>query len=40
MVTSQKIENEIEIIGFGIGAPMGNINKGTLSILQACLGKV
>ncbi len=30
MVTQRKIENEIEIMGFGIGAPMGNINKGTI----------
>jgi len=30
MLTRQKIENDIEIIGFGIGAPMGNINKGTI----------
>jgi glucokinase len=30
MVTQQKIEKDIEIIGFGIGAPMGNINKGTI----------
>lgn len=30
IVTLQKIHNEVEIIGFGIGAPMGNINKGTI----------
>ncbi|NMC36826.1 MAG: ROK family protein [Bacteroidales bacterium] len=30
MVTSQKVTEEIEIIGYGIGAPMGNINKGTI----------
>ena len=30
MVTGQKIGNGIELIGFGIGAPMGNINKGTI----------
>lgn len=30
MVTRQKINNDIEIAGFGIGAPMGNINKGTI----------
>jgi glucokinase len=30
MVTAQKIVNGIDIIGFGIGAPMGNINKGTI----------
>ena len=29
-VTSQKIGNGTEVIGFGIGAPMGNINKGTI----------
>jgi glucokinase len=30
MMTQEKIENDIEIMGFGIGAPMGNINKGTI----------
>ncbi len=30
MVASHKIMEEVEIIGFGIGAPMGNINKGTI----------
>lgn len=30
MVTKQKIKEEIDLIGFGIGAPMGNINKGTI----------
>jgi len=30
MVARQKITEDIEIIGFGIGAPMGNINKGTI----------
>jgi glucokinase len=30
MVTRQKIQGDNEIIGFGIGAPMGNINKGTI----------
>lgn len=30
MVTQLKIKDENEIIGFGIGAPMGNINKGTI----------
>jgi glucokinase len=30
MITLPKIENNVEIIGFGIGAPMGNINKGTI----------
>jgi glucokinase len=29
-VTQQKIEENIELLGFGIGAPMGNINKGTI----------
>jgi glucokinase len=29
-VTRQKIGDGIEIVGFGIGAPMGNINKGTI----------
>jgi glucokinase len=29
-VTQQKIEDNIEVLGFGIGAPMGNINKGTI----------
>jgi len=30
MVTAQKIGDGIEVLGFGIGAPMGNINKGTI----------
>ncbi len=30
MVTRQKIKESVEITGFGIGAPMGNINKGTI----------
>ena len=30
MVTAQKLGNGVEIIGFGVGAPMGNINKGTI----------
>jgi glucokinase len=30
IITGQKIGNGIELIGFGIGAPMGNINKGTI----------
>src|SRR5512146_2231526 len=30
MMARQRIGGEIEIIGFGIGAPMGNINKGTI----------
>ncbi|MCE5344791.1 MAG: ROK family protein [Bacteroidales bacterium] len=29
-VTGQKIGNGIEVVGYGIGAPMGNINKGTI----------
>jgi glucokinase len=29
-VAGQKIGNGIEIIGYGIGAPMGNINRGTI----------
>jgi len=29
-VTLQKIGEDIEIVGYGIGAPMGNINKGTI----------
>jgi len=29
-VTGTKIGNGINLIGFGIGAPMGNINKGTI----------
>ena len=29
-IVAQKIGNGIEIIGFGVGAPMGNINKGTI----------
>jgi glucokinase len=29
-ITAQRIGNGIEIVGFGIGAPMGNINKGTI----------
>jgi glucokinase len=29
-LTGSKIAGAIEIIGFGIGAPMGNINKGTI----------
>ncbi len=29
-VNLQKIEEDVELIGFGIGAPMGNINKGTI----------
>jgi glucokinase len=29
-VTARKIGNETEVIGFGIGTPMGNINKGTI----------
>jgi glucokinase len=30
MVAATRIDYEVEIIGFGIGAPMGNINKGTI----------
>ncbi len=30
MITAQKAGREFEILGFGIGAPMGNINKGTI----------
>jgi len=30
LLTGQKIGEEIEILGFGIGAPMGNINKNTI----------
>jgi glucokinase len=30
MVAQQKLDYEVKIIGFGIGAPMGNINKGTI----------
>ena len=30
MVTRRKIDHEVDILGFGIGAPMGNINKGTI----------
>jgi len=30
LLTSQKIKDNITIVGFGIGAPMGNINKGTI----------
>ena len=30
MVTVPKIGRDVEIIGYGIGAPMGNINKGTI----------
>lgn len=30
MMARQKIKDDIEILGFGIGAPMGNINKGTI----------
>jgi glucokinase len=30
MVTRDRIEDDIEILGFGIGSPMGNINKGTV----------
>jgi len=30
MLTIPKAGEEVEIVGFGIGAPMGNINKGTI----------
>ena len=30
MLAKTSIQNEVEIIGFGIGAPAGNINKGTI----------
>jgi glucokinase len=30
LITGQKIGNGIELLGFGIGVPMGNINKGTI----------
>lgn len=30
MITVPKIGHEVEMLGFGIGAPMGNINKGTI----------
>jgi len=30
MITASSIGREVEILGFGIGAPMGNINKGTI----------
>lgn len=30
MITAQNPDYDIEILGFGIGAPMGNINKGTI----------
>jgi len=29
-VTARKLGNDIDILGFGIGTPMGNINKGTI----------
>jgi len=29
-ITRLKVGKEVEILGFGIGAPMGNINKGTI----------
>ena len=29
-ITLAKVGKEVEILGFGIGAPMGNINKGTI----------
>ena len=30
MITLPRVGREVEILGFGIGAPMGNINKGTI----------
>ena len=30
MITQPKIGKKVEILGYGIGAPMGNINKGTI----------
>jgi len=30
MITAQKSGRDMDILGFGIGAPMGNINKGTI----------
>ena len=30
MVTAKKLGDSVEIVGYGIGAPMGNINKGTI----------
>jgi glucokinase len=30
MITARSIKNGVELTGFGIGAPMGNINKGTI----------
>ncbi len=30
MITVSRIGREVEVLGFGIGAPMGNINKGTI----------
>lgn len=30
MVTKQRLDDEVELLGFGIGAPMGNFNKGTI----------
>lgn len=30
MITIPKIGREVKLLGFGIGAPMGNINKGTI----------
>ncbi|MRR19757.1 ROK family protein [bacterium] len=30
MIAATRIGREVEILGFGIGAPMGNINKGTI----------
>ena len=30
MITAKKLGDSLEIVGYGIGAPMGNINKGTI----------
>ena len=30
MLTQARVGKEVEILGYGIGAPMGNINKGTI----------
>ena len=29
-IAGEKLENDFQLTGFGIGAPMGNINKGTI----------
>ncbi len=35
VATGKKISEEFELLGFGIGAPMGNINKGTIEYSAA-----